>query len=214
MKQLFPHLYKIKGQLATKNSTPGFRVYGEKLIEIGGKEYRLWDPYRSKLAAAILNGLQNFPFSPSTKILYLGASAGTTPSHLADISSLIYAVEISERMVQLLLPLCQKKKNMIPILADANHPEKYAHLILSKIDVIYQDLAQKNQAEILVKNTELFSPTQALLAIKARSISSIKNPKKIFREEIRQLKEKFTVLQIVNLKPYHKDHVLVSLRRK
>ena len=214
MNEIFPRVYKIKGKLATRNSSPGFRVYEEKLIQQGNKEYRLWDPHRSKLAAGILNGLKKFPFSPSTRVLYLGASAGTTCSHLADISSFIYCLEISTRMMQDLIPVCQRKKNMIPILEDANHPERYSYLIPSKVEVIYQDVAQRNQAEILIKNADYFSPKNALLAIKARSINSVENPRKIFQKEINHLKEKFKVLQIINLRPYHKDHVLVSLRKK
>lgn len=214
MKEIFPRVYKIRGKLATKNSTPGYRVYEERLIRQGDKEYRLWDPQRSKLAAGILNGLRKFPFSPSTTVLYLGASAGTTSSHLADITSLVYCLEISTRMMQDLIPVCQRKKNMIPILEDANHPERYSSLIPSKVEVLYQDVAQRNQAEILIKNAEVFLPKNAILAIKARSINSVENPRKIFQKEINQLKEKFKVLQIVNLRPYHKDHVLVSLRKK
>lgn len=220
MKELFSGrgVFKIGEKLVTKNSTPGFKVYyGEKLIredEKGGEEFRVWDPYRSKLSAAILNGLRNFPISSETNVLYLGASAGTTPSYIADITQgMVYCVEFSRRMMQELVKVCERRKNMIPIFADANKPEEYFPFIIS-IDFIYQDVAQPNQAEILLKNSELFSPKNAILAIKSRSINSIKNPKKIFKQEILKLKEKFQVLQIIGLRPYDKDHVLVNLKAK
>ena len=89
--------------------------------------------------------------------------------------------------------------------------DEYLHNI-ANVDVIFQDVAQKNQAEILIKNTEIFSPKYAILSIKSRSISASKTPKQVFREEIDKLKEKFHVLEIIDLRPYEKDHVLVNLR--
>ena len=44
-------------RLATRNLTPGSRVYGEEIQKIAGNEFRLWDPYRSKLAASILRDM-------------------------------------------------------------------------------------------------------------------------------------------------------------
>merc|ERR1711966_510247 len=50
--------------LVTKNLVPGESVYGEKRITIDGAdgektEYRVWNPFRSKIAAAILGGIDN-----------------------------------------------------------------------------------------------------------------------------------------------------------
>lgn len=216
-KEIFPGIFKINEKLYTENSSPGVKVYGEKLIREQGKEFREWDPFRSKLSAGILNGLKNFSLSQKMNVLYLGASAGTTSSHIADIiakEGIIYCVEFSSRMMQELMSVCEKKKNMIPILGNANNPQEYENLILEKVDFIYQDIAQKNQAEILLKNSEVFSPLYAVLAIKSRSINSIKNPKKIFKEEIKKLKEKFDILEIIDLKPYDRDHILVNLKFK
>lgn len=215
MKKIFPGVYKLRGMIATENSTPGFRVYDEKLIKEKGREYRIWDPYRSKLVAAILNGLGELPFKQDSNVLYLGASAGTTASHLSDIcnNGLIYCLEYSKRMMRSLIPVCEKKRNMIPILGDARYLETYLHNIAS-VDVIYQDVAQRNQAEILLRNSERFSPRYALLAIKSRSINAVKSPKKIFREETEKLKDRFEVMQVLDLRPYDKDHVMVNLKTK
>jgi len=214
-KQIFPGVYRIGRDIATENSTPGFRVYDEKLLKSKDREYRLWDPYRSKLAAGILKGLKKFPFDSNSNVLYLGASSGTTASHLADIcnNALIYCVEFSKRMMQELLPLTMRKRNMIPILADAKIPSMYLHQI-AKVDVLYQDVAQKNQAEILLKNSELFNPRFAILSIKSRSINAVESPKKVFKREINELRKDFNVLQKIDLRPYEKDHVLVNLGRK
>src|SRR5690242_18883460 len=71
--------------LATQNLIKCNSVYGEKIIKIEDVEYRLWDPFRSKLAGAILKGLDEIPVKESSKVLYLGASTGTTVSHDSDI---------------------------------------------------------------------------------------------------------------------------------
>ncbi len=215
LKKIFPGVYGVGRDIATENSTPGFRVYDERLLRLKGNEYRLWDPRRSKLAAGILNGLKRFPFNPNSSILYLGASSGTTASHLADIcpNGWIYCVEFSKRMMQDLLQVTMKKRNMVPVLADANLPAKYLHQI-ARIDIIYQDVAQPNQAEILLKNSELFSPRFAMLSIKSRSINAIESPKKVFKREIEKLKDYFSVLEKIDLRPYDRDHVLVNLERK
>ncbi len=211
----FKGVHQIKGKLATINSSQGFRVYDERLVRKGGKEYRLWDPFRSKIAAAILNGLEEFPFKRNSNILYLGASSGTTASHLADIcpDGLIYCVEFSRRMMRELLQVTPRKENMIPLLADAKKPETYMRRIAS-IDVIYQDVAQSNQAEILLRNAEIFSPKHAMITIKSRSINAVKSPKQVFREETEKLKDGFEILQKLTLQPYDKDHILLNLQTK
>lgn len=48
-------------------------------------EYRAWNPFRSKLAAAILGGVDKIHMGPGKKVLYLGAASGTTVSHVSDI---------------------------------------------------------------------------------------------------------------------------------
>lgn len=93
----FSHVYAgvflAKGKedvLATLNSVPGESVYGEKRISVDAKEgekteYRVWNPFRSKLAAAIVGGVDNIHMGPGSKVLYLGAASGTTVSHVADL---------------------------------------------------------------------------------------------------------------------------------
>ena len=136
MKEIFPGVFKISGKLVTRNATPGKRVYGEKLLRYNGVEYRVWDPHRSKLAAALLNGLKYWSIDKNTNILYLGASSGTTISHLTDITSgFVYGVEMSHRMMRELLPLSEVRNTIIPILADASFPHRYCHLV-GKIEVI------------------------------------------------------------------------------
>jgi fibrillarin-like pre-rRNA processing protein len=196
--------------------TPGRRVYGEKLIEIHGVEYRIWNPYRSKLAAGILNGLRELPIAVDSRVLYLGAASGTTVSHVSDIATggVVYCVEFSKRAFVDLLRTCEKRKNTIPILADATKPEEYSYL-LEEVDVIYQDIAQPNQSEILIRNSDYFLKNggRALIALKARSIDFSEDPQKIFRREVKKLERTFRVRERIDLNPYEKDHLLLLLSK-
>lgn len=207
----FQSLYQFEGHLATCSLTPGEHVYGEKLVESQGREYRLWNPRRSKLAAALLNGLETFPFQDNSKILYLGASTGTTPSHISDISrdGLIYCVEFSPRVMRKLVDLSQTRLNLIPILDDASKPRNYLHLV-EKVDMVYSDVAQPNQTNIFMDNMRLFLKDGGMgfLMLKARSIDVTRNPEEIYREEESRLKTAgFRVLEKIDLEPYEKDHM-------
>ena len=209
----FVGVYMIEDHLATKNLTPGHKVYGEKLVEVEGKEYRIWEQRRSKLGAAILKGINTFPFEERSKVLYLGASSGTTPSHISDVCTdgTVWCVEFSPRMMRSLVELAMIRKNMIPILDDATKPQNYLHL-LEKVDVLYSDVAQPKQSELFMNNMKLYLKSEGIgiIMIKARSIDVTKSPKKIFKEEESKLKiSGFRVLEKINLEPYEKDHMAI-----
>ena len=203
-------VYSKDGQIATKNLTPGISVYGEDLIQEDG-EYRLWNPNRSKLAAALLNGLENLELNSASKVLYLGASTGTTVSHISDIviDGRIYAVEFSPVTMKKLVRLATKRFNIAPILADATKPKQYLNIV-EKADLVYCDVAQPTQSELFMKNMNLFLKEDGLglLMLKARSIDVVQKPKKIFKEEEKKLITKgFKVIEKVKLEPYEKDHI-------
>ena len=207
---------KSEGQekLATENMVPGNQVYKEKLIIKRNVEYRLWDPFRSKLAASIMNELDYFPFENKTKVLYLGASTGTTVSHISDIigpNGIIFAVEHASRVARDFLDrVASFRSNIIPILQDARRPKEYFS-VFGKVDVVYVDIAQPDQTKIAIENCEMFLKKGGyfFLVIKTRSIDVTKDPKRIIIEEIEKLKIKFEVLQSIDLHPYDKDHAMV-----
>ena len=158
------NIFYKDGEIATKNLTPGIKVYDEKLIREGEEdalenieEYRIWNPRRSKLAAALLNGLEGFDLNGNSKVLYLGASTGTTVSHISDIcdDGLIYAIEFSPVSMKKLVRLSQKRNNIAPILADATKPKYYLNKV-EKVDLVYCDVAQEKQSELFMNNMGLF----------------------------------------------------------
>lgn len=204
-----------KRQIATVNLSPGISVYGERLFLHDGKEYRIWDPFRSKLAAAVLNGLKSFPIVPGVNVLYLGSSTGTTASHISDIvgeKGLLYCVDFAARsMRDFLRNVCQHRVNVSPILADARFPESYG-ILVGNVQGIYCDVAQPEQARLLSDNARVFLPDGGwtLLAIKARSIDVTRDPSLIFKEELDILrKDGFEIVDSVRLDPYDKAHVMV-----
>lgn len=201
--------------LTTRNLAPGVQVYGERLFKVGGEEYRAWSPYRSKLAAAIWNRIKQIHVERGCRVLYLGTATGTTASHVSDIigeEGVLYGVDFAPRvMLQFKQNVVQHRKNVIPIFADARKPREYAHIV-GKVDLVYCDVAQPEQAKILVDNAilTLENKGHGMIAVKARSIDSVEEPEVVYRREIKILEENsLKILEVVNLEPYERDHVLV-----
>ncbi|MFX1367730.1 MAG: fibrillarin-like rRNA/tRNA 2'-O-methyltransferase [Promethearchaeota archaeon] len=221
-KHRFPGVFKVsdrgRASIGTRSLVAGQSVYGEKIITTEDGEYRLWTPRRSKLGAAIQKGLTQMPIQPGSRVLYLGAASGTTVSHCSDIvgsEGVIYSVEFSARTARGLVQLAQTRNNIVPIVDDARYPARYAPLVGSPIDVVYQDLAQPDQARILFDNIRRFCSfgAWAMIAIKARSIDSTSSVDDIFSQEIASLDEYgLEVVENIDLSPLEKDHRFVVCR--
>ena len=202
--------------LFTQNLTPKKTFFCEKTIVENNLEYRYFDSRRSKLAAAVLKGISRLPLRKGQSVLYLGASHGYTSSFVSDIvgkNGFVFCLDFAPRVVRDLVFVCEQRENMTPLLEDAFHPERYAKNI-SKVDLIYQDIAQKNQVQILVKNAEMFLKPKgyALLALKSRSVDVTKNPRDIFTSVEFELKKKFRIIDKKRLEPYERDHAFYVLQ--
>ncbi len=215
-KEIFENVFKIGNRLATKNLVPGQRVYGEELVNINGIEYRLWNPYRSKLSAAIINGLKNMNIKKGSKVLYLGAANGTTCSHVSDIidrQGILFCIEISERSMRDLIKVCEKRENMMPILADARNTSYYEDEV-GKVDIIYEDVSARDQADILLSNSKMLNRNGfAYVAIKSQSISMSKNPSEIYQEFIDKVSNEFKLVEKVKIEPFHKKHLFTVFQK-
>jgi fibrillarin-like pre-rRNA processing protein len=217
----FPGIFEVTledgiQRLATRNLAPGRGVYGERLIRFEGFEYRVWDAFRSKLAAAILKNLSTVPIKPCHRVLYLGAASGTTASHVSDIvgeDGRVYCVEFAARSIrELVNNVCAYRVNMVPILEDARFPERYAVFVGEKVDDIYCDIAQPEQAKILADNADVFLKVSGwvMLAVKAQSIDVTKEPSEIYEREVRVLENRgFRIKDVVHLEPYDKAHAMI-----
>lgn len=204
--------------LLTRNMVPGESVYGEKRIsvEVNGEkvEYRVWNPFRSKLGAAILGGVENIHMKPGSKVLYLGGASGTTVSHVSDLvgpEGLVYAVEFSPRSGRDLINVAKKRTNIIPIIEDARHPLKY-RMLIGMVDCVFADVAQPNQAQIIAMNCHHFLKNGGhyVISIKASCIDSTAEPAAVFTSEVNKMKaEKLKPREQLTLEPYERDHAVV-----
>lgn len=204
-------VFRMGELLWTCNLAPGKEACGERLERIRSKEYRCWDPTRSKLAALLRNSSAPLPLHRDSAILYLGAASGTTASYMSDIAAggILYCVEKSARPFRDLVKLAEDRPNLIPILADANFPEHYLALA-PRIELLYQDIAQRNQVQIFLRNAAAFHPRHGLLMLKPRSIDVNAAPERILARVRDQLRgTSFAISSEVDLAPHQGDHYAV-----
>jgi fibrillarin-like pre-rRNA processing protein len=211
----FRGVFFDRGNLYTRLFA-GEEVYGERIIRAGGGQYREWNPRRSKLAAVIKNGLSELPFERDSRVLYLGAASGTTASHVSDLcpDGKVCCVEVSPRSFRDLLRVCAARPNMFPVKADAHRPDGYRSMA-GEVDVIYQDIAQRDQEAVFLKNAGAFlrEGGKGILMLKARSVAVAQRPEDVFRRTLESLgrDRRLRVLETLRLEPFHKDHLAISL---
>ncbi|XP_049848220.1 rRNA 2'-O-methyltransferase fibrillarin-like [Schistocerca gregaria] len=207
--------------LVTLNMVVGNTVYGEKKVVVEGsspeekKEYRQWNPFRSKLAACILRGIRDIYMGPGSKVLYLGAASGTTVSHVSDIvgpTGAVYAVEMAHRPGRELIEVAKIRTNIVPIIEDARYPAKY-RMIVPMVDVLFADVAQRAQAQIFSINASNFLKNDGhfVISIKASCIDSTVAPSTVFskvRDEL--IENQFKPIEQISLEPYERDHAVVT----
>ena len=180
----------------------------------GKVEYRIWNPFRSKIAAAILGGVENIWIQPGSRVLYLGAASGTTVSHVADLvgpTGIVYAVEFSHRSGRDLINVAKKRTNVIPIIEDARHPHKY-RMLVGMVDCVFADVAQPDQARIVALNAHYFLKAGGhfCISIKANCIDSTAPAEVVFAKEVKKLQEEqFKPSEQITLEPYERDHAVV-----
>ena len=213
--------------LLTKNYAVGQTVYGEKHIQVEDNtsknedgtplkiEYRVWNAFRSKLGAAIINGIKRIYMEPGSKVLYLGAASGTTISHVSDIvgeTGVVYGIEISERSGRDLTNMAKQRPNLIPIIEDGRKPWRY-RMMVSMVDCIFADVAQPDQARIIAINAHYFLKNGGgfVFSIKANCIDSTASAAAVFDNQIQELRKVgFKVKEKVTLEPYERDHAVVT----
>jgi fibrillarin-like pre-rRNA processing protein len=209
---------KGKRKLFTVNLAPGKKVYDEQLVKEKNIEYREWNPRKSKLAAAIMKGVSQIGIKPDSTVLYLGCASGTTASHVSDIvgnRGFVFALDFAPRVMREMVFVSEQRNNMMPIMADANNTESFEKKI-AIVDVVFQDIAQKNQAEIFIKNCKRFLKNNGfgLLSVKARSVDVTKKPKKVFEEIRAKLENEFVIVDYRNLEPFEADHCIFICKKK
>ncbi|MFW6230739.1 MAG: fibrillarin-like rRNA/tRNA 2'-O-methyltransferase [Nanoarchaeota archaeon] len=202
------NVFLDRRKLCTVNRIPGTEVYGERLVSEKGIEYRHWDPKRSKLGAALAKNMKIPKLKKDDVWLYLGAASGTTVSHVSDIveEGFVFALDFAPRVVRDLYFLGRERKNIAPLLGDANKMRSFESLV-SGTDILFQDIAQREQVDIFLKNLRFLKRGGiALLSCKSRSIDVTKKPKMIFRQVEKKLAERLEILDWRTLEPFEQDH--------
>ncbi len=199
-----PNLFEEGNSLYTLTKF-GKPVYGERIVIRNSRMYREFSPLRSKLSSSIKLGFKP-EFREEDHLLYLGASTGTTASHICDILSEgeIYAVEFSPVSMIKLSELAKSRENLIPLLLDASKPEQYGPFI-DRVDIIYQDIAQPNQIDIFLKNAKYYSPKRGIIMYKSYSMRSDAE----LKNELNKLKKYFKNISMKNIERYHKGHYAI-----
>ncbi|MFT7616050.1 MAG: fibrillarin-like pre-rRNA processing protein [Candidatus Woesearchaeota archaeon] len=210
-------VFEFRTRLYTKNMVKGMVVYGEQLFTFDGTEYRNWDPTRSKLGAAIKKGTSQIGIRPGSRVLYLGCSTGTTVSHVSDIvgeKGVVYAVDIAPRVMRDMILLSEKRGNIIPIVADASRPVALSQYV-GEVDVVFMDIAQRNQVEIFLKCVEAFCKKGgfSLLSFKSRSVDITVKPKILYQEARREIEKELTIVDYRTLDPYEADHAFFVCKK-
>jgi fibrillarin-like pre-rRNA processing protein len=214
----FPNIYSERSRLYTK-SLEKKAFFEERLVREGSSVYREWEPKRSKLGAGLVKKISQIGIKEGSIVLYLGASHGYTPSFVSDIignDGFMFAIDFAPEVTRDLVLLAEQKKNIAPILADCNHPEDYKDLVKEKVDIVFQDIAQRHQVEIFLKNCVKYLKDGGfgLLALKSRSIDVTKNPKEIYRQVRAQLEQTMVVVDYRELDPFERAHALFVVKKK
>lgn len=221
----FDHIFEMKTKrgmrLFTKSLYPSFKGFEETVIKKDGQTFREVDPERSKLFAGVAKGVSQIGMRDGSFVLYLGASHGYTPSFVSDVigkDGKVICIDVAPRVVRDLIFLCEKRENMLPILANCREPETYKEFVPEKVDVVFQDIAQQDQLNIFLKNCDAYLREGGfgLLALKARSVDVTKKPALIFKEVFDELQRTkgYVIVDKRELAPLEKDHILFVVKKK
>ncbi len=211
----WPGVFRRGRDLFTRNLDPGHRVYGEEVVDDGGAEYRRWDPFRSKLAAYLLKAAPAAPWGGARSVLYLGGAHGTTVSHLSDLlpDARLVVIEKSPVAFASLLALARRRPNVLPILADAQLPERY-RADVGAADLIYQDVAQRDQARLFLENWTACRSVRArgLLMLKVRSVTQSRPVERVLAEARAELERGGVAVRgRTDLGPFSRDHAALAI---
>ena len=212
----------------TVNANPGIAVRGESLRKFRGVEHRRWDPNRSKLGAGLLRTRNDptllLPNAGST-VLYLGAGHGTTISHLHDhlcgaknrFGGRLVAVDLAPRCLRDLTYLAEHRPGLVPVLGDARKFDAWGVLIPSRVDWLFQDVAQAGQVEIFLSAVRRFLSKDGIGLLSLKAASERHNDggdEDIFAAAIAQLSSEVELLEHINLTGFEDQHALFVVRRR
>ena len=201
-------------KLATLSNVSTNQDYKENLVEMNGKQHSIWSPYMSKLAAAIINGMEIFPILKKTKILYLDPTSEKTIKHISDIVGIngkIFVVRnIMKNSKNFLEQIAKNRSNIFTIIPDKTNPARLTGMT-EMVDVIYIDIAEHNQTEIAIQNCKnhLRIGGFLMLIVPTKNIDFANNTSKKNQEERKKLQTSFDIIQEINLMDFFKEYSMI-----
>ena len=201
-------------KLATLSNMSTNQDYKENLVEMNGKQHSIWNPYMSKLAAAIINGMEIFPILKKTKILYLDPTSEKTIKHISDIVGIngkIFVVRnIMKNSKNFLEQIAKNRSNIFTIIPDKTNPVRFTGMT-ETVDVIYIDIAEHNQTESIIQNCKnhLRIGGFLMLIVPTKNIDFANNTSKKNQEERKKLQTSFDIIQEINLTDFFKEYSMV-----
>ena len=201
-------------KLATLSNMSTNQDYKENLVQTNGKRYSIWNPYTSKLAAAIINGMEIFPILKKTKILYVDPATEKTVKHISNIVGIngkIFVVrDVMKNSKNFLEQIVKNRSNIFTIIPDKTNPARLTGMT-ETVDVIYIDIAEHNQTEIAIQNCKnhLRIGGFLMLIVTTKNIDFANNPSKKNQEERKKLQTSFDIIQEINLTDFFKEYSMV-----
>ena len=218
-----------KEQLATKNIVEGTKTHKEKIVIVNDEEFLEWNPYKSKLAAAIRNGLQILPIIKNSKVVCINLLEESTMLHISNIvgsGGSVFVIDVNKNKKSFLNKLVDTHKNIIPIY-DAADELSFSSSITGKVDALYVDLPESEQIEQIVEKYGSLLKNEGFLmlvtkkddAILENDIAGWMAEQRAGFDKIREittkLKSQFEIIQEINLgvnyvmEPYHRLHAFI-----
>ena len=217
-------------QLATKNMVKGTKTRKEKIVIVNNEEFLEWNPYKSKLAAAIRNGLQILPIIKNSKVVCINLPEESTILHISNIvgsGGSVFVIDVNKNKKSFLNKLVNTHKNIIPIY-DTVDELSFSSSITEKVDALYVDLPESEQIEQIVEKYGSLLKNEGFLmliakkdddAILENDIAGWMAEQRAGFDKIREittkLKSQFEIIQEINLgvnyvmEPYDRSHAFI-----
>ena len=217
-------------QLATKNMVKGVKTRKEKIVIVNDEEFLEWNPYKSKLAAAIRSGLQILPIIKNSKVVCINPLEESTILHISNIvgsGGSVFVIDVNKNKKSFLNKLVDTHENIIPIY-DTIDELSFSSSITGKVDALYVDITEAEQIKQIVDKCELLLKNEGFLMLVAKKDGDAILENDIvgwmaeqraglnkIREMTAKLKSQFEIIQEINLginyetEPYHRLHAFI-----
>ena len=168
-----------------------------------------WNPYTSKLAAALFSGMEIFPIKLASKIFYFDDYSTITLEHISNIIN-------NEGIVYFLKNIENKQilnfTNVKIINCDIDNHDYFIEL-QEEIDVAYLDLSTDEKLNSIIKNCKIILKQNGFLVLVLNDKYSISDDFIVqIQNTIINLKASFELIQEINLSYFFKNSFMIVMK--